>query len=139
MSRRPYSRLSDAQKAEITRLLREDRLTGQQIADRVGCNLGQVYTYRHKLKNPDHKPRLTDIGCLVLHERVTFIPEDTIENPDDVNGPSFPCEDTAFDCSRCGYPMMASWFTFRTRYDAVANFNYCPNCDGTVNKPEKES
>ncbi|NMM98109.1 hypothetical protein [Bifidobacterium olomucense] len=134
--RSAYTRLTDMQKEILYRLISEGVLSARQIAEQAGCAINQVYTYRHKMKSGEEH-RLTDISCLVLRERVSYIPEITVVNPDDVNGRSFLASDTSFDCSRCGFPMMAGWFTFKDKYTAIPNFNYCPNCGGLIDKTEE--
>ena len=73
----------------------------------------KVYEYRKKLKDRRKTAPLTDMATLVIHQRVVFRPDTTIENPEDVNGPSFIDPDSGFDCSRCGQSMSRDWFTIR--------------------------
>lgn len=109
---RQYRRLSAETLDTLLRLISEDELTPKQIAERAGVPRQKVYEYRKKLKGKKSAP-LTDMATLVIHQRVVFRPDTTIENPEDVNGPSFIDPDSGFDCSRCGQSMSRDWFTIQ--------------------------
>lgn len=102
---RRYRKLSAETLDTLLRLISEDELTPKQIAERAGVSRQKVYEYRKKLKNHKQTAPLTDMSTLVIHQRVVFRPDMTIENPDDVNGPSLIDPDSSFDCSRCGQSM----------------------------------
>lgn len=86
------------------------------------------------------------MATLVIHQRVVFRPDTTIENPEDVNGPSFIDPDSGFDCSRCGQSMSRDWFTIQGNR-IKPDFRYCPGCagvatpyrDDTINPSGKEA
>ena len=105
---RQYRQLSAETLDTLLRLIAEVELTPKQIAERVGVSRQQVYEYRKKLKDRKKSEPLTDMSTLVIHQRVVFRPDTTIENPEDVNGPSFIDPDSGFDCSRCGHPYSRS-------------------------------
>ena len=102
---RQYRQLSAETLDTLLRLITEDELTPKQIAERTGVSRQKVYEYRKKLKDRRKTAPLTDMATLVIHQRVVFRPDTTIENPEDVNGPSFIDPDSGFDCSRCGQSM----------------------------------
>lgn len=143
---RRYRKLSAETLDTLLRLISEDELTPKQIAERAGVSRQQVYEYRKKLKNHEQTAPLTDMATLVIHQRVVFRPDTTIENPEDVNGPSFIDPDSGFDCSRCGQSMSRDWFTIQGNR-IKADFRYCPGCagvatpyrDDTINPSGKEA
>lgn len=128
---RHYRQLPAETLDTLLRLIAEDELTPKQIAERAGVTLGQVYVYRKKLKDRKKKAPLPDMGTLVIHQRVFFQPDTTVENPEDVNGPSFIDPDSGFDCSRCGQSMSRDWFTIQGNR-IKPDFNYCPGCGGVA-------
>ena len=98
---RQYHRLSAETLDTLLRLISEDELTPKQIAERAGVPRQKVYEYRKKLKDRRKSAPLTDISTLVIHQRVVFRPDATIENPEDVNGPSLIKPDFGY-CPGCG-------------------------------------
>lgn len=128
---RQYHRLSAETLDTLLRLISEDELTPKQIAERAGVPRQKVYEYRKKLKDRKKSAPLTDISTLVIHQRVVFRPDTTIENPEDVNGPSFIDPDSGFDCSRCGQSMSRDWFTIQGNL-IKPDFGYCPGCGGVA-------
>lgn len=128
---RQYHRLSAETLDTLLRLISEDELTPKQIAERAGVPRQKVYEYRKKLKDRRKSAPLTDISTLVIHQRVVFRPDATIENPEDVNGPSFIDPDSGFDCSRCGQSMSRDWFTIQGNL-IKPDFGYCPGCGGVA-------
>lgn len=102
-------------------------MTPKQIAERAGVSRQQVYEYRKKLKDREQAAPLTDMSTLVIHQRVAFRPDMTIENPDDVNGPSLIDPDNGFDRSRRGQSTSRDWSTIegnRIKPDS----RYYPEC-----------
>lgn len=128
---RQYHKISAETLDTLLRLIAEDELTPAEIAQRAGVPRQKVYEYRKKLKDRKKSAPLTDISTLVIHQRVTFHPDTTIENPEDVNGPSFIDPDSGFDCSRCGQSMSRDWFTVEGNR-IQPDFNYCPGCGGVA-------
>lgn len=128
---RRYRKLSAETLDTLLRLISEDELTPKQIAERAGVSRQQVYEYRKKLKDREQAAPLTDMSTLVIHQRVVFRPDTTIENPEDVNGPSLIAPDSGFDCSRCGQFMSRDWFTLEGNR-IKPDFRYCPGCAGVA-------
>lgn len=128
---RQYRRLSAETLDTLLRLISEDELTPKQIAERAGVPRQKVYEYRKKLKDRKKSAPLPDMATLVIHQRVVFRPDTTIENPEDVNGPSFIDPDSGFDCSRCGQSMRRDWFTIQGNR-IKPDFGYCPGCGGVT-------
>ena len=123
-----------------------DELTPKQIAERTGVSRQKVYEYRKKLKDRRKTAPLTDMATLVIHQRVVFRPDTTIENPEDVNGPSFIDPDSGFDCSRCGQSMSVTGSPSRATVSNLIS-GICPGCagvatpyrDDTINPSGKET
>lgn len=122
---RQYRRLSAETLDTLLRLISEDELTPKQIAERAGVPRQKVYEYRKKLKDRKKSAPLPDMATLVIHQRVVFRPDTTIENPEDLNGPSFIDRTAASTALDAGQSMSRDWFTIQGNR-IKPDFGYCP-------------